>query len=58
VVSDQELHQLEQATEEVLILAIAEEEVKVVLLKVVQQKEEVLDLKVQEEHQEDQMTNF
>jgi hypothetical protein len=58
VVSDQELHQLVEATEEVLILAIAEEEVKVVQLKVVQQKEEVLDLKVQKEHQEDQMTNF
>jgi hypothetical protein len=58
VVSDQELHQQEEAIEEVQILAIAEEEVKVVLLKVVQLKEEVLDLKEQEEHQEDQTTNF
>jgi len=58
VVSDQELHQLEEAIEEVLILAIAEEEVKVVQTRVVQQKEEVLDLKEQEERQEDQTTNF
>jgi hypothetical protein len=58
VVSDQELHQLAEAIEEVLILAIAEEEAKVVLQKVVQQKEEVLDLKEQGEHQEDQTTNF
>jgi hypothetical protein len=58
VVSDQELHQQEEVIEEVQILAIAEEEVKVVLLKVVQQKEEVLDLKEQEEHQEDQTINF
>jgi hypothetical protein len=58
VVSDQELRQQEEAIEEVLILAIAEEEVKVELLRVVQLKEEVLDLKAQEEHQEDQTTNF
>jgi outer membrane receptor for ferric coprogen and ferric-rhodotorulic acid len=58
VVSDQELHQLEEAIEEVLILAIAEEEGKVVQTRVVQQKEEVLDLKEQEERQEDQTTNF
>ena len=59
VVSDQEHHQLVEAIEDHLILAIAEEEVKVVHhLKVVQQKEEVLDLKEQKDHQEDQMTNF
>ena len=62
VVSDQELHQLAQAIEDLLhlILAIAEEEVKGVRhhLKVVQQKEEVLALIAQKELQEDQTTNF